>query len=141
MSDHAQEESIIIETTDQEGNVHLWEKVDEIDMEDKRYALLIYQGSGEEGKDGIEGTDEDEDGYDERVFLMRIGEEDGAEVFEQIEDKEEFDKVIAYIEQLGEYDLDMEEDVDQEAEGSSCSVDGDNNDIDACSIKPSSPTA
>lgn len=104
----------IITTEDEEGNIHLFEKVDEIEVEGQRYALLIYQGAGDgsdedaekEGKDKEEG----EDGYDEEVVVMRVSMEDDAEVYEAIEDEEEFERVVQYIEQMD----DDEEEEDEE---------------------------
>jgi hypothetical protein len=94
----------LIETTDEEGKLHVFEKVEEIDIDGQRYALLIYQGSGDDA-DGEEKA-EGEEGYDEEVVVMKISQEDGAEVYEAIEDEAEFERVIAHIESITDDDAD-----------------------------------
>ena len=103
----------LIQTTDEEGNLHLFEKIEDLEFEGQRYALLIYQGSGEEP----ETPAEEEEGYEEEVVVMRVGTEDDAEVYEAIEDEAEFERVVQYIESLG-YDTDGggEEEAEGEAE-------------------------
>jgi hypothetical protein len=106
----------LIETTDEEGNIHFFEKVEEVEVDGQRYALLIYQGTGdelegEEAASDSEDAEDDEDGdegYDEEIVVMKIGREDDAEVYEAIEDEAEFEKVIQYIESLTQ-DEDEEE--------------------------------
>ncbi len=52
MSDQATPEmpaSHLIETTDEDGNTHVFEKLEEYDIEGQRYALMIYVGEQEEG--------------------------------------------------------------------------------------------
>jgi Protein of unknown function (DUF1292) len=98
----------IVETTDEDGVVHVFEKVSEIEVDGQEYALLIYRGQGEEGannasaKAGPEADDEDED----EVVVMKISYEDGAEVYEAIEDEDEFERVVAAIEELDDEDDD-----------------------------------
>ncbi len=98
-------ETDIIETTDEEGVVHIFEKVSELEVEGKEYALLIYKGNEHEAG-GEEG--EAEDGYDEDVVVMRIAYEDGQEVFEAIEDEEEFNRVVAHIETLEDDEVEFD---------------------------------
>jgi hypothetical protein len=105
MSENGHYSPDIITTEDEEGKIHLFEKVDELEIEGQRYALLIYQGSGEE----LENEEEKEEGYDEEIVVMRVSTEDDAEVYEAIEDEEEFERVVQYIEQL--------EDEEEEEEG------------------------
>ncbi len=96
----------IIETTDEDGQVHIFEKVDEYEIEGQRYALLIYQGSEEE-EDEIEettaeaeGDEEDDEEYDEEVVVMRVVMDGDDQVYESIDDKDEFDRVVAFIEKI-----------------------------------------
>lgn len=98
----------IIQTTDEEGNLHLFEKVEDIEFEGQRYALLIYQGTGEDAEE-----EEEEEGYEEEVVVMRVGMEDDAEVYEAIEDEDEFERVVQYIEELGFTEEDEEGDSDE----------------------------
>ena len=101
------DETDIIETTDEEGQVHIFEKISELEIEGQEYALLIYRGNNpdEEEKAG-------EEGYEEEVVVMKISYEDGQEVYEAIEDEEEFNKVVAYIDNLDEEDGEVSIDVE-----------------------------
>ncbi|MEB3246201.1 MAG: hypothetical protein VKJ06_09505 [Vampirovibrionales bacterium] len=105
----------LVETTDEAGLVHYFEKVEEVDFEGQRYALLIYRGNEQDGFKGADDAekpehvhgegcshehDDAEGGYDEEVVLMRVIVEDGTDVYEAIEDDDEFNKVLTYIENL-----------------------------------------
>ncbi len=102
----------LIETTNEKGEVHIFEKIDEYEVAGSRYALMIYQGTPEdaeaalkdsEAADADEADDEDEDlDYDEEVVIMRIVVEDDGEAFEAIEDEDELDRVISHIEKMSE---------------------------------------
>lgn len=100
------EAGMIIETTDEEGQVHVFEKLREIEVDGKEYALLIYRGEGEgETPDATEASESDEEDEGE-VVVMRISyEEDNQEVYEAIEDEAEFEKVVAFIEGMDEEDF------------------------------------
>lgn len=106
-------ETDIIETTDEDGQVHVFEKVSELEVDGQDYALLIYKGSGEDGD--VE-TDED-GGHDEEVVVMRISQEDGLEVYEAIEDEAEFERVVAFIENMDDEDSPVTIDVSDFASG------------------------
>jgi uncharacterized protein YrzB (UPF0473 family) len=98
-NDHQEEgfyrETDIIETTDEDGTVHIFEKIQEIEVDGQDYALLIYKGN--------DYKEEPED-EEEEVVVMRLSYEDGQEVFEAIEDEDEFERVVAYIENMEEDD-------------------------------------
>lgn len=92
-------ETDIIETTDEDGQVHVFEKISELEVDGQDYALLIYKGNeAEEGAE--EKAESEEEGYEEEVVVMRITFEDGQEVYEAIEDEEEFEKVVAFIDNM-----------------------------------------
>lgn len=96
-------ETDIIETTDEEGQVHIFEKVSELEVEGQEYALLIYKGSGEqEASEESKESDEEEE-----VVVMKISYEDGQEVYEAIEDEEEFERVVAFIENMDDDDSEV----------------------------------
>lgn len=99
-------ETDIIETTDEDGQVHVFEKVSELEVDGQEYALLIYKGNqpDEEGEEGEEKAEDAEEGYDEEVVVMRITYEDGQEVYEAIEDEAEFEKVVAFIDNMDDED-------------------------------------
>ncbi|WP_303674472.1 DUF1292 domain-containing protein [Vampirovibrio chlorellavorus] len=105
-------ETDIIETTDEDGQVHVFEKVSELEVDGQEYALLIYKGNqpdelDEEAEEGAES----EEGYEEEVVVMRISYEDGQEVYEAIEDEAEFEKVVAFIDNMDDEEGDVEIDV------------------------------
>jgi uncharacterized protein YrzB (UPF0473 family) len=101
-----QDQLDIIETTDEEGKVHIFERVDEIEIEGRPYALLVYRGS--EGEEPPEG-------HDEEVVVMRISQDpDGTDVFEQIEDEAEFERVISFIEAMDDSDFEVVGDDEEE---------------------------
>lgn len=80
-----EENSKIIETIDDEGNIVNFELYDIIEFEGKEYALLMPSK-----------TEEDE------IVLMQL-EKDGDDfLFKAIEDDDEFEKVSEYIESLDE---------------------------------------
>jgi hypothetical protein len=89
----------LIETTDEEGNVHIFEMVKDFEFEGNRYAILVYHGGPEEEETA------DEEGYDEKAVVMRVGHEDGADTFEQIDDEAELDRVIDFIESMPDEEL------------------------------------
>ena len=108
-------EADIIETTDEDGKVHIFEKVRELEIDGQEYALLIYKGN--EYEEAAEGKDEE--GYDEEVVVMRISYENDEEVFEAIEDEAEFERVVAFIENMEDEDdevtIDVSEFMDEES--------------------------
>ncbi len=80
-------EEQMIETVDEEGNVINFQLIDIIEMEDKEYALLLPQ--------------ENEDSEEEKeVVLMRLLKEGDEYTFEMIEDDDEFNKVVDFIDTL-----------------------------------------
>jgi uncharacterized protein YrzB (UPF0473 family) len=97
----------IIETTDEDGQVHVFEKVSEVEVQGQEYALLIYRGQGESEETSPNGKAASEsDPDEEEVVVMRISYEDGLEVYEAIEDEDEFERVVAAIEEMDDEDDD-----------------------------------
>lgn len=99
-------ETDIIETVDEDGQVHVFEKVSELEVDGQEYALLIYKGNQSE-ENAEEKPESEEEGYDEEVVVMRISYEDDQEVYEAIEDEEEFEKVVAFIDNMDDDDSDL----------------------------------
>lgn len=77
----------IVTLVDEDGNEHEFAVVDIIEVDDKEYALLMPAESEGEG---------DEDSED--VLVLRF--EDDSLVM--IEDEAEFNRVVQYLEELGE---------------------------------------
>ena len=87
MTNHEEMEEQLIETIDEEGNVINFELIDIFEMEGQEYGLLL-------PKEGEESEEEKE------VVLMRLTKEGEEYVFEMIEDDEEFNKVVDYLDTL-----------------------------------------
>lgn len=87
MTNHEEMEEQLIETIDEEGNVINFELIDIIDMDGQEYGLLLPKED--------EASEEDKE-----AVLMRLTKEGEEYVFEMIEDDEEFNKVVDYIDTL-----------------------------------------
>lgn len=101
-SSNGHDSSELIGTTDEEGVIHYFEKVDEFELDGQTYALLIYGGSEEDEDEQASDDEEAEDeGFDEEYLLMKVSkDEEGVSVFEPVEDEAEFEKVADYLENL-----------------------------------------
>lgn len=88
MTKHDEIEEQLIETVDEEGNIINFELIDIIDMDGKEYGLLL-------PKDENDDSDEEKE-----VVLMRLTKEGEEYIFEMIEDDEEFNTVVDYIDSL-----------------------------------------
>lgn len=87
MTNHEETEEQLIETIDEEGNVINFELIDIIEMDGQEYGLLLPK-------------DDEESEEEKEVVLMRLTKEGEEYVFEMIEDDEEFNKVVDYIDTL-----------------------------------------
>jgi len=87
--------------TDEDGTEYEFEIIRELDFEGEHYAALLPVCD-----------DEDCDHEDEDVYIVRVTEEDGEEIFEIIEDDAEFDRVSAAFESAFEQDDEDDEDKD-----------------------------
>ena len=102
MTNHEEMEEQLIETIDEDGNVINFELIDIVQVEDddsikdNEYALLLP-------------VDENGDSDEEKeVVLMKLIKDGEEYLFEAIEDDEEFDKVVEYINLLQSNDNDEE---------------------------------
>ena len=87
MTNHEEMEEQLIETIDEEGNIINFELIDIIDMDGQEYGLLLPK----------ENDDPEEE---KEVVLMRLTKEGEEYIFEMIEDDDEFNKVVDYIDSL-----------------------------------------
>ena len=95
MANQEEMDEQLIETIDEEGNVINFELIDIIDMAGQEYGLLLPK------------EENDDPEQEKEVVLMRLTKEGEEYVFEMIEDDEEFNKVVDFIdslEELGESD-------------------------------------
>lgn len=87
--EHDEMEEQLIETIDEDGNIINFELIDIIETEDgKEYGLLLPK---DENDDSTE---------DKEVVLMRLTKEGEEYIFEMIEDDDEFNRVVEYIDAL-----------------------------------------
>jgi Protein of unknown function (DUF1292) len=84
----------VIFTTDEEGQNHQFQMVDMIEIEGQAYALLLYLGQDED-KAMTEEVDEEAE-----MVVMRVVQEGDDQVFEMLEDDEEYERVLSYLESL-----------------------------------------
>ncbi|MBX9693102.1 MAG: DUF1292 domain-containing protein [Cyanobacteria bacterium] len=77
-----------------DGTSHQCQVLDVIKFEGKEYGILLKLK--DEGEDA---TDDDADD-EEALVIMRLIEKDDSSIFRIIEDDEEFERVVAYVEQL-----------------------------------------
>lgn len=88
MTNYEENEEQLIETVDEEGNIINFELIDIVDMDGQEYGLLLPK-------------DEDDTAEEEKeVVLMKLTKEGEEYIFEMIEDDEEFNKVVDYIDSL-----------------------------------------
>lgn len=128
----------IVETTDEAGNVYIFEKIREVEFEGNTYALLRYpQGDQptngstppaeptDNGINSLQAIGSDDDEEEDRILLMRLSyDATGAEIYDMIEDEDEFERLSAHIAEKEGLD-------DDEDEVGFASDDDDDDDIDA----------
>ena len=93
MTKHSHNEEIeeqMIETIDEDGNVVNFELIDIIEMDGKEYGLLLPK----------EENENDDPNVEREVVLMRLTKEGEEYIFEMIDDDEEFNKVVDFIDTL-----------------------------------------
>lgn len=100
MSEHEEMETRIIKTQDENGQIHNFELIDVINVDDQDYGLLVHLD--EEGKHQCECESEEDEDDEEEVVIMRLMRQDDAYTFETIEDDDEFDRVVSYLETEGD---------------------------------------
>ncbi len=89
------EQSKIIKTQDENGQVYNFELIDIMELDGQEYGLLVYLD---------ENKTEEKDEQEEEVVIMKLSKEDDSYTFETIEDDKEFEKIIAYLESENEAD-------------------------------------
>lgn len=85
------EEKQLIETVDEDGKVITFELFDIVEVDNQEYALLLPAEQNEEGED-------------DELILMRLSKDGEDYLFETIDDEEEFNKVAEYVENMDEED-------------------------------------
>ena len=85
----------LLSLTDEDGQEHEFEILDELDEGDNHYVALVPC------------SEEDDDDEDGQLIVLKSEEEDGEEFLAYIEDEDEFNKIAAiFVERLSEeYDI------------------------------------
>jgi hypothetical protein len=92
-------ENQIIQTEDEEGNLHNFELIDIIEVDEQEYGILLY----------VEDENSQEDQEEQELAIMRLVKEGEGYIFETIEDEAEFEKVSAFVEAELNAELDEED--------------------------------
>ncbi len=96
MSDNnGSEQSRIIRTQDENGEIYSFELIDVMELDGQEYGLLAYLG---EDNDSAGGEEEEE------VVIMRLSKSDDSYTFETIDNDDEFNKIVSYLETETEED-------------------------------------
>ncbi|HNX13778.1 MAG TPA: DUF1292 domain-containing protein [Oscillospiraceae bacterium] len=91
--------------TDEDGTEYEFEIIRELELDGEHYAALLPVCNDDE-------CDHDHD--DEDVYIVRVIEENGEEIFEIIEDDAEFERVSAAFEAAFEEEPESDEDEDED---------------------------
>ncbi|MEI8378144.1 MAG: DUF1292 domain-containing protein [bacterium] len=97
-------ENQIIQTEDEEGNLHNFELIDIIEVDNQEYGILLY----------VEEEGAQEDDEEQELAIMRLMKEGDGYIFETIEDEAEFEKVSAFVEAELNAEIDDEDEEDEE---------------------------
>lgn len=87
-----QDDEAIITLEGEDGQSYECQILDIFDFEGQEYALLLKRASDKDAK-----AEDDEDGS---LVIMRLIQRDDQSIFQTIESDEEFDKVVAHVEEL-----------------------------------------
>jgi hypothetical protein len=97
----AEQDETLITLEGDDGHSYSCQLIDVFEYEKQEYALLLK--TPEEGGDGKKAKkDEPEEGS---LVVMRLVQRDDQCIFQTIEDDQEFEKVISYIEELAQESL------------------------------------
>jgi len=87
-----QQEEAIITLEGEDGHSYSCQILDIFDFEGQEYALLLKMGEPK-----AEGAEEEEEGS---LVIMRLIQREDQSIFQTIESDEEFDRVVAHVEEL-----------------------------------------
>lgn len=104
--ENADLENQIIQTEDEEGNLHNFELIDIIEVDNQEYGILLYVDAEE--------TEKEDDDEEQELAIMRLVQEGEGYIFETIEDEAEFEKVSAFVEAELNAEIDDEDEEDED---------------------------
>lgn len=91
----------------EDGSSYKCQFLDRFELDGNDYAVLLKVAEGEEDEEEL---DEDE----QPLVIMRVNESDSQTVFQVIESEEEFNKVVAFVEEMVEAESGAMGDEDEE---------------------------
>lgn len=96
MDDNNVSRDSVVTLTDDQGREHDFAVIDVLELEEERYAIMLpVFDCGEEGEE-LE-VDFEEDAF---IFRVELDEGSGEEIFFEVEDKEEWEKVALAWEEM-----------------------------------------
>lgn len=96
----------VIQTEDEDGNLHNFELIDIIEVDEQEYGILLY----------VEEEGAEEESEEQELAIMRLVKDGEAYIFETIEDEAEFEKVSAFVEAELNADFDEEDEEEDDEE-------------------------
>jgi len=96
-----QDDEAIITLEGEDGQSYECQILDIFEFEGQEYALLLKKGGEKDAK-----AEDDEEGS---LVIMRLIQRDDNSIFQTIESDEEFDKVVAHVEELARMSEEGEE--------------------------------
>lgn len=93
----AEDEALFCTLTDEDGKEIDFEVIGEAELDGTYYYAMEPVGAKES-----------DDGIIEYVLLKRVTDEDGEDMFETIDDEDEFDKVAAYFDEMFDDEADYD---------------------------------
>ena len=101
MTDMERDDEMVVTLVDEDGNEKEFVVADFVEVEDKKYAVLVAAECDCE----CECEGEDDECCEEDAYIFRVEvDENGEEVLADIEDDEEYEKVIDALDELEDYD-------------------------------------
>ena len=100
----AEQDETLITLEGDDGQSYSCQLIDVFEFEKQEYALLLKTSESEETKKQKDKANKDEP-EDGSLVVMRLLQRDDQCIFQTIEDDQEFEKVIAYIEELAQQSL------------------------------------
>jgi uncharacterized protein YrzB (UPF0473 family) len=93
---HSEHEDALVTLEGEDGNSYSCQILDIFEFEQNEYALLLKVADTKPQENGNKKEDEE----DESLVIMRLIQRDDQSIFQTIESDEEFDKVVAHVEEL-----------------------------------------
>jgi hypothetical protein len=111
----AQQDETMITLEGDDGNTYSCQLIDIFEFEKQEYALLLKEPlQGEKKPPAADKTSEEDE--DSAIVVMRLLQRDDQYIFQTIENDQEFERVISYVEELAAQSLNEPADSTSELE-------------------------